>query len=551
MRSTFPPRALSWLKTTLLSVVYGFLYVFLYVFLDRVSFIHDLQHTEISPWGPQIALLCAMIMYFGPRSAPLTILAPGISEVVLRGAAPMGLQVIGSMLCIGCTYTGAGLLLRRLQRDFSQPTVGWFAILFIVIASSALVDALLYSAVLIGSGNLSEGTYLEAVRIEWVGDMSGIIILLPLLLLLRTGDRAKLNEMRSHIGLLLAQTAALAGAFWISFHDSWEGADGVNQTPFYLLFPPIIWIALRWGPGLTAIALAILQVGIVAFVAKHCTAESFRAIQLLMVLLAGTGLFMGISVSENARFSLLMRSKDDELSGLKSRMAVSEMNSAIGHELNNPLAALVNYLRSASLILESHNFDRASLQSALDKARGEAARSVNVVRKLREFFRSGVVRREPVNPKKLAAEALAATQSKFRRAGVTAVLDAQGDLPIINADPLQLSMVLQNLLANAYDAVHELDRRGAGVKLSVTRRASAVVFSVEDCGRGIPEPLRDQIFRPFSSAKSGGMGLGLAICRSLVEANDGRIWLVHSGPDGTCLAFSIPLDVQVVEEVRA
>jgi two-component system sensor kinase FixL len=547
MRSTDSPRELSWLRAILLSVVY----VFLYVFLDRVSFIHDLQHTEISPWGPQIALLCAMIMYFGPRFAPLTILAPGISEVVLRGAAPMGLQVIGSMACIGCTYTGAGLLLRRLQRDFSQPTIGWFAILFIVIASSALLDALLYSGVLIGSGNLSEGTYLEAARIEWVGDMSGIIILLPLLLLLRSGDRGKLNEMRSHIGLLLIQAAALAGAFWISFHDTWEGADGVNQTPFYLLFLPIVWIALRWGPGLTAIALATLQVGIVAFVAKHSTAESFRAIQLLMVLLAGTGLFMGISVSENARFVLLMRSKDDELSSLKSRMAVSEMNSAIGHELNNPLAALVNYLRSASLILELPDFDRVSLQSTLDKARGEATRSVNVVRKLREFFRSGVVRRQSVDPKKLAAEALAALQPKFRKAVITAVLDAQGDFPVISVDPLQISMVLQNLLANAYDAVLELDRRSVGVTLSVARRAGDVVFSVEDGGGGIPEALRDQIFRPISSAKSAGMGLGLAICRSLVEANDGRIWLVHTGPEGTCLAFSIPLDIQVVDEVRA
>jgi signal transduction histidine kinase len=547
MRSIDLSRKLTWPKAMLMSLAY----VVLYIFLDSLSFIHDLQHTEISPWEPQIALLCAMVMYFGPRVAPLTILAPGISEVVLRDAAPLGLQALGSIACIGCTYTGAGLLLRRLQRNFSQPTIGWFAILSIVIASSALLDALLYSAVLIGNGNLSEGSYLEAVRIEWVGDMSGIIILLPLWLLLRAGDRGKLNEMRSNSGLLSIQAAALAGAFWFSFHDTWEGAGGVNQTPFYLLFLPTIWVALRWGPGLTAIALAILQMGIVAFVAKHTTPESFRAIQLLMVLLAGTGLFMGISVSENARISLLMRSKDDELSSLKSRMAVSEMNSAIGHELNNPLAALVNYLRSASLILELPDFDRASLKSALDKAHGEATRSVNVVRKLREFFRSGVVRRQPLDPKKLAAEAVAATQSKFRKAGITAVLDAHGDFPVINADPLQLSMVLQNLLANAYDAVHELDRRSVGVTLSVTRRASDVVFSVEDGGAGIPEALRDQIFRPISSAKSAGMGLGLAICRSLVEANDGRIWLVHSGPDGTCLAFSIPLDIQVVDEVRA
>jgi two-component system sensor kinase FixL len=530
-------------------ILLSILYVVLYVLLDDLSFVHNLQHTEISPWGPNIALIVAAAMYYGPKAAPIAILAAGIAEIVVRGAMPFEITVIGAMSCIGSTYTAAGLLLRRLHRHYSHPTIGWFAVLSCVIAGSALIDALLYSAALIQSGNLSAGSYLSAVRIDWVGDVNGIIILLPLILILRAGEPGKLSEVRAHAWLLALQMAALGFAFWITFRDMWGGSDIANKTPFYLLFLPIIWIALRWGAGITAIALAILQLGIVTLVAEHTTPESFLAIQVLMVLLACTGLFMGIAESENERFSVLMRSKDDELSSLNARMAVSEMNSAIGHELNNPLAALVNYLRSASLMLELPSLDRASLQAALDKAQGEATRSVNVVRKLREFFRSGVVRPQPLDPKKLASEAMAATQLKFRNAGIAVAVEAPADLPLLVADPLQLSMILQNLLANAYDAVQDVGSRRGRVAVVVTRGADDVTFSVEDSGPGIPESMRDQIFRPISSGKPGGMGLGLAICRALVEANDGRIWLVRSDGEGTCIAFSIPLGVRAINEV--
>src|SRR5882757_2260806 len=546
MRSMVQRREVAWLKAILLSVAY----VLLYVLLDHVSDIHNLQHSEVTPWSPNIALMIAVAMYYGAGVAPLTILTPGISEIILRGAAPLGIPVIGAVVCIGCTYTASGILLRRLQRNYSQPTIRWFAILSVVIAGSALLEAVLYPLVLIQSGELRAGSYLTAVRIDWVGDMNGIITLLPLVLILRSGEAGKLREIRSNVWLLALQTASLACAFLIAFRDSWGDPAAANYTPFYLLFLPIIWIALRWGAGVTAIALAALQIGIVAFVAKHNMPESFLAIQVLMVLLAGTGLFMGISVSENARFSILLRSKDEELSGLNARMAVSEMNSAIGHELNNPLAALVNYLRSASMMLELPTLDRPLLQSALDKAYAEATRSVNVVKKLREFFRSGVVRRQPLEPKRLATEVITAMQIKFRKASIAVVLEAAADLPPVEADPLQLSMVLQNLLANAYDAVYDLEPRRVRVAVVVTRRANDVIFTVEDSGPGIPEPLRDRLFRPIDSAKPAGMGLGLAICRSLVEANDGRIWLARSGADGTCIAFSIPVAMREVNEVQ-
>jgi signal transduction histidine kinase len=531
-----PRRELTWLAAIGLSA----LYLIIYVLLDRLSYIHDLNHTETAPWAPGVAFLVMVVTYYGARVAPLTILAPGLAEFALRSEAPLSPAVLGAVVCVGCVYTIAGIVLRAPLRKDWQPTIRWFAMLSVVIAGSALFNAMLYSAILVQTGKLTAASYLAAVRTDWVADVNGIIILVPLMIILRSGS-VKLREVRNHLGLLALQAIALAFVFLITFPEAWGAPIDDSRTPFYLLFLPIIWIALRWGAGVTAIALTALQLGIVMFVAEQNTSESFLAIQFLMVLLALTSLFMGISVSETARVSQLMRSKEVELSHLNARMAVSEMNSAIGHELNNPLAALVNYLRSASLIVQSPGFDHAVLQRTLDKAHGEATRSVNVIKKLREFFRAGVVRRERCDPKTVAAEALAAVQMRFRQADIAAVLETSPDLPLVDADPLQLVMVLQNLLANAFDAVQANVMGSKRVSIGVTPDGDEVMFTISDTGAGIPAEVRDRLFRPVSSTKAVGMGLGLAICRSLIEANDGRVSLLRSGAEGTSIAFWIPI----------
>jgi C4-dicarboxylate-specific signal transduction histidine kinase len=118
----------------------------------------------------------------------------------------------------------------------------------------------------------------------------------------------------------------------------------------------------------------------------------------------------------------------------------------------------------------------------------------------------------------------------------------------IEADAIQLSVVLQNLLANACDAVGDLPPIRRRIALHIERRAGEVLFTVADRGEGIPPAARTQLFWPLSSSKPAGMGLGLAISRSLVEANGGRIWLERSDSDGTRISFSVPVWSPVVQE---
>ena len=527
------------------------IFVAVYMLLDRASHFNNIAHAEVAPWAPHIALLVLVAMYFGVRAAPVTIFTPGIAECVLHSIPPMSVQFLGATACIGCTYTIVGLILRRMQRKYPEPSIAWFGTFCAAIAIAALLHAVSYSELLIGMGKWRAGFLITAVRSDWVGDVNGTIVLIPLSVILYLGEPGKFAEVRAHVGLVAMQAMALTCAFLLTFPEIWGFPEDDTRNPFYLLFLPIIWIALRWGACVTAVALAALQLGIVACVAVRNSGESFVEIQVLMVLLACTGLFMGISVSEKARIGQLMRSKETELSNLNARMAVSEMNAAIGHELNNPLAALVNYLTSASLMLDMPALDRVSLKNALLKAHTEAIRSVNVLRKLREFFRSGVVRRELVDPRKLAADSLAAMEARIRHAHIIAVMEPAQEVPAIAADPLQLAMVLQNLLTNACDAVQLGGSERRRITIGVAHVGNEVMLSVADTGAGIPEAIHDRIFRPVISTKPVGMGLGLAICRSLVEANEGRISVLRSDRDGTIMAVYIPVARPQAGEVGA
>ena len=249
---------------------------------------------------------------------------------------------------------------------------------------------------------------------------------------------------------------------------------------------------------------------------------------------------MGIAVTNSNRLARLIAAKDEQLAQVNRATGIMELNSAIAHELNNPLAAVSNYLRAATLLLERPDTDQQLVHGTVRKALGESTRAVEVLGKLRAFYRGGTVQRERLAPRRLVDESLATLQAKLRQWGINCQVQCDADIPDIEGDAMQLSVVLHNLLANACDAIKDLPagRRLVGVR--VERLGDEVRFSVSDQGEGIAPAARSQLFWPLSSTKPAGMGLGLAISRSLVEANGGRIWLERSDAGGTCIAFSVP-----------
>ena len=236
------------------------------------------------------------------------------------------------------------------------------------------------------------------------------------------------------------------------------------------------------------------------------------------------------------------------LQDLQSELAhfgrVSEMGtlaSSLAHELNQPLTAVANYCEAARDILagDVNQADVDTVREALDEAAKEALRAGQIVGRLRDFVSHEDGERRVENLPRLITEAnaLALVGSREHEIEVQIRLDAGTEQ--VFADRIQIQQVLTNLLRNAVDAMI-----GSPFRSLVVRTADGpdgfVTISVEDTGAGISESVAAQLFQPFVTSKRTGMGVGLSICRTIVEAHGGRIWFEPRPEVGTIFHFTLP-----------
>lgn len=230
----------------------------------------------------------------------------------------------------------------------------------------------------------------------------------------------------------------------------------------------------------------------------------------------------------------------NELVHVSRLTAVGEMASALAHELNQPLSAIANLLTgSRRLIDRGRPADQAKVRDAIDRAAAQALRAGDVIRKMRDFVRRGASEREVESLSKLVEEAsaLALIGEKERQVDVRLSLDPQADQ--VFADRVQIQQVLLNLIRNGIDAMENMPRRELIIASDLTEEGWARV-SVTDSGDGITDAVREKLFQPFMTTKPQGMGVGLSISRSIIEAHGGRIWAETNPDGGTIFRFTLP-----------
>lgn len=230
----------------------------------------------------------------------------------------------------------------------------------------------------------------------------------------------------------------------------------------------------------------------------------------------------------------------DELAHVARVSAVGSLATALAHELNQPLAAITNYMEAAQGLVEADAPDPEMLRDAVSSAAEQALRAAKIVRRLRDFIARGETRRSVESLKKLVREssALALLGSGKNEIEVRVALDPAADL--VNVDAIHVQQILFNLVRNALDAMEK-----APIKRIEIRSAPAsdgmMRLTISDTGVGLPPEVADNLFEPFRTTKSTGMGLGLSICRTLVEAQGGRIWAEPSPTGGSSFSFTLPL----------
>jgi two-component system sensor kinase FixL len=213
------------------------------------------------------------------------------------------------------------------------------------------------------------------------------------------------------------------------------------------------------------------------------------------------------------------------------------MGATLAHELNQPLAAIVNYLTVCQRLVEAGGTAPRELKRALAHALASTERATEIIRRLRDFVIKGEVHRAPHDINAIVEDALvlALAGGVLRNAGTEVDLDPTARWVL--ADPIQIQQVLTNLLRNAVEMMEGMARRDL---LIATRRAGKMVeISVADSGPGLAGEDAERLFASFYSAGGAGMGLGLSISRTIVEAHGGRIW-AEPGETGAVFRFTLP-----------
>jgi two-component system sensor kinase FixL len=228
-----------------------------------------------------------------------------------------------------------------------------------------------------------------------------------------------------------------------------------------------------------------------------------------------------------------------ELLHVSRLLAMGEMASSLAHELNQPLAAIANYMKGCRRLLEEVDHPRrAMIQDAMDKAADQAVRAGQIIRRLRDFASRGDTEKKVERIVKVVEEASALALVGAREQGVRVRQEVFPGVDLVLADRVQIQQVLVNLFRNALEAMEDSERRELVVTLSPAAD-TMVEIGVADTGHGIKPEIMPKLFEPFTTSKNNGMGVGLSICKTIVEAHGGRMWVENNPNGGTIFRFTL------------
>jgi two-component system sensor kinase FixL len=231
-----------------------------------------------------------------------------------------------------------------------------------------------------------------------------------------------------------------------------------------------------------------------------------------------------------------------ELIHVSRLTALGEMASALAHELNQPLAAIANYLKGSSRLLEgAEGGGVATVRDAVDKAAAQALRAGQIIRRLREFVTRGESERHAESLARMAEEASALALVGLREQSASVRFEIDPSADRVLADRVQIQQVLLNLIRNAVEAMEGVAPDRRALVFSTHPAADSMVEArVSDTGPGISEEIAAMVFQPFVTTKPTGMGVGLSISRTIVEAHGGRIWVDANPGGGTIFHLTLP-----------
>jgi two-component system, LuxR family, sensor kinase FixL len=257
---------------------------------------------------------------------------------------------------------------------------------------------------------------------------------------------------------------------------------------------------------------------------------------------AGKRFFIGFirDLSERQNSETRLQELQSELVHVSRLTSMGEMASALAHELNQPLTAIANYLKGCRRMLSTHADDKSrKVSEALDKAADQTMRAGDIIRRLRDFVSRGETEKRVEGVANLIEEACAIALVGATERGIRVSFELDPRAELVLADRVQIQQVLINLMRNAMEAMDESERRELVISTSRTDE-NMVAVSVADTGPGMSAAVRAQLFQPFFTTKRHGMGIGLSISRTIIEAHGGEIRAEPNPVGGAVFRFTLP-----------
>ena len=528
-----------------------------YVLADSFTEIFPHPRFGVQPWSLHPALALAVVFAGGRRAVPL-VLAAVFAAWAMAPGAHLDPAWLPAALAITAVYAWAGSALRRLGQ-WGRRGVGLHDVhlLLAITLATATLCAVIDGLRQIVEPDMAAGSLPLLTWRLFVAKLLALVVWTPILLqalgrawwpraplLPRAAERLAAGTLARDALLFLV---ALAGLLYVVFGI----APLESFRMSYLLFLPVTVAAMRYGLAGVAAALPPLQLGLLGALAtlgtRPGTAFEF---QMLVLTLAISALYLGTLTDERRRavdrigaHERSLRERSRALDEAQRIASTAELAAALAHDLSQPLSAIGTYARASQLLAQRGAADHAKLVDTLGEISAETARAGQYLRRMREFFRTGTMRSEKIAVATLFESTHAHLRDRLVRADIAWHTTIEPGLPALRADAVQTGAILGNLVANACDALSGPVALRV-IHLRALRAPDApgmVRILVEDSGHGVAPDIRERLFKPLSTGKPGGMGLGLALSRSIAERQGGRLWF-DAGREHTTFCLDLPGD---------
>jgi C4-dicarboxylate-specific signal transduction histidine kinase len=357
--------------------------------------------------------------------------------------------------------------------------------------------------------------------------------------------------------------------------------DYWRSTPFVSLFFCAIMFSAwfgGFGPGLTAVALSVLAFAYFFLLPTHTLAVNLNELPRL-ILFAASALVVGaLAAAQRSATESLRRARDDlalkveelkrtnealhaenaermraesalqkaraELAHMTRLTTMGELTASIAHEVNQPLTAVLNNASACISLLPKGASNVEEVRQALAEIIDDAHRASDVVARVRQLAKRAPFEKSSLDLKNIVNDVLGLARSESAARGITIRADLSTDLPLVSGDRVQLQQVLLNLVVNGMDAMDTTEESKRVLIISGRREtrdgSSEALLSVQDSGIGFKPEEMDRLFEAFYTTKPHGMGMGLAISRSIIEAHAGRLWAETNHGPGAAFLISLP-----------